>query len=176
MRFGSYRVFTFQVGRTIQFEISRLTAAGIGVSRRNASRGAAPVLHANIKLIPNTLHDLIDIATSGHQTPDSATGQLHCFCRRETHHPLSAEQKRARCRISTHGGLEVMRDPVLAGVLSLVIPGVGQLYNGRILAGILWLIITPGFWIGSGGTLGWICHLIAAYTAYSYAKDHPIRT
>jgi len=67
-----------------------------------------------------------------------------------------------------------MRDPVLAGVLSLVIPGVGQLYNGRILAGILWLIITPGFWIGSGGTLGWI--LIAAYTAYSYAKDHPIRT
>jgi len=33
-----------------------------------------------------------------------------------------------------------MRDPVLAGILSLIIPGVGQLYNGRILAGILWLI------------------------------------
>lgn len=47
-----------------------------------------------------------------------------------------------------------MRDPVLAGVLSLIIPGVGQLYNGRILAGILWLIFTPGFWIGTGGTLG----------------------
>ncbi len=38
-----------------------------------------------------------------------------------------------------------MRDPALAAVLSLLIPGVGQLYNGRILAGILWLIITPGF-------------------------------
>ena len=48
-----------------------------------------------------------------------------------------------------------MRDPFTAGLLSLIIPGVGQLYNGRILAGILWLIITPGFWIGSGGTLGW---------------------
>jgi TM2 domain-containing membrane protein YozV len=73
------------------------------------------------------------------------------------------------------GGLEIMRDPVLAGVLSLIVPGVGQLYNGRILAGILWLIVTPGFWIGTGGTLGWICHLIAAYTAYSYAKEYPVR-
>ena len=29
-----------------------------------------------------------------------------------------------------------MRDPALAAVLSLIIPGVGQLYNGRILAGV----------------------------------------
>jgi TM2 domain-containing membrane protein YozV len=43
-----------------------------------------------------------------------------------------------------------MRDPVLAGILSLIVPGVGQLYNGRILAGILWLIFTPGFWLGTG--------------------------
>jgi TM2 domain-containing membrane protein YozV len=68
-----------------------------------------------------------------------------------------------------------VRDPGLAAVLSLIIPGVGQLYNGRILAGILWLIITPGFWIGTGGTLGWICHIISAYTAYSYARDHRVR-
>ena len=68
-----------------------------------------------------------------------------------------------------------MRDPVLAGVLSLIIPGVGQLYNGRILAGVLWLLFTPGFWIGTGGTLGWICHIVAAATAYSYAKEHPVR-
>jgi TM2 domain-containing membrane protein YozV len=69
-----------------------------------------------------------------------------------------------------------VRDPGLAAVLSLIIPGVGQLYNGRILAGILWLIITPGLWIGTGGTLGWICHVISAYTAYSYARDHRVRT
>jgi len=72
-------------------------------------------------------------------------------------------------------GVAPMRDPITAGILSLLIPGVGQLYNGRILAGILWLIFTPGFWIGTGGTLGWICHIVAAYTAYSYAKDHPVR-
>ncbi len=64
-----------------------------------------------------------------------------------------------------------MRDPGLAAVLSLLIPGVGQLYNGRILRGILWLIITPGLWFGTGGLLGWICHLISAYTAYRYARS-----
>jgi hypothetical protein len=50
-----------------------------------------------------------------------------------------------------------------------VVPGVGQFYNGKFLRGVFWLIVTPGLWIGSGGTLGWICHIIAAYTAYSYA-------
>ena len=68
-----------------------------------------------------------------------------------------------------------MRDPTLAAVLSAIVPGVGQLYNGRILAGILWLIITPGFWIGTGGLLGWVCHVIAAYPAYPYARDHRVR-
>ena len=28
--------------------------------------------------------------------------------------------------------------------LSLIIPGLGQIYNGRILAGILWLILHAG--------------------------------
>jgi TM2 domain-containing membrane protein YozV len=65
-----------------------------------------------------------------------------------------------------------MKDPGTAAVLSLIIPGVGQIYNGKFLRGIFWLIITPGFWIGSGGTLGWICHLISAFTAYRYAKRH----
>ena len=43
-----------------------------------------------------------------------------------------------------------MRDPTLAVVLSAIVPEVGQLYNRRILAGILWLIITAGLWIGTG--------------------------
>ena len=63
-----------------------------------------------------------------------------------------------------------MSKPGMAAVLSLFIPGVGQIYNGAFWRGIFWLIITPGFWIGSGGLLGWICHLISAFTAYRYAK------
>src|SRR3990172_8599511 len=57
-----------------------------------------------------------------------------------------------------------------AAVLSLVIPGVGQFYNGMFWRGLFWLIFTPGLWIGSGGLLGWLCHVIAAITAYNYAK------
>jgi len=57
----------------------------------------------------------------------------------------------------------------VAAVLSLFVPGIGQIYNGAFLRGLFWLVITPGFWIGSGGWLGWVCHLIAAYTAYQFA-------
>ena len=67
------------------------------------------------------------------------------------------------------------REPMLAGLLSFLIPGAGQIYNGQILSGILWLLLTGVSWIGSAGTLGWICHIIAAYFAYRYAKDHPVR-
>ena len=59
-----------------------------------------------------------------------------------------------------------------AAILSLVVPGVGQIYNGDFLRGIFWLIITPGFWIGTGGMLGWVCHVVSAYTAYQRAR-HP---
>ena len=62
-------------------------------------------------------------------------------------------------------------DAGTSAVLSFFIPGVGQIYNGAFLRGVFWLVLTPGFWIGSGGTLGWICHIAAAYTAYSYARS-----
>jgi len=63
-----------------------------------------------------------------------------------------------------------MSKPGTAAVLSFFIPGVGQFYNGSFWRGIFWLIITPGLWIGTGGMLGWVCHIISAYTAYSHAK------
>lgn len=66
-----------------------------------------------------------------------------------------------------------MKNPGTAAVLSLVIPGVGQIYNGTFWRGLFWLVVTPGLWIGTGGLLGWVCHVIAAYTAYRYAEDHP---
>lgn len=62
------------------------------------------------------------------------------------------------------------KNPGIAAVLSLVLPGVGQFYNGDFLRGIFWLIVTPGLWIGSGGLLGWIAHVISAITAYHRAE------
>jgi TM2 domain-containing membrane protein YozV len=61
-------------------------------------------------------------------------------------------------------------EPGVAAVLSFVIPGLGQFYNGKFWRGIFWLVVTPGLWLGSGGTLGWICHVVSAYTAYDYAR------
>ena len=70
-----------------------------------------------------------------------------------------------------------VKSPGIAAVLSALIPGIGQFYNGDFLRGIFWLIVTPGLWIGSGGMLGWICHVIAAFTAYSRAqKKNAART
>jgi TM2 domain-containing membrane protein YozV len=63
-----------------------------------------------------------------------------------------------------------VKNPGTAAVLSLLLPGVGQFYNGDFLRGIFWLIVTPGLWIGSGGVLGWIAHVIAAITAYRRAE------
>jgi TM2 domain-containing membrane protein YozV len=60
--------------------------------------------------------------------------------------------------------------PGVSAVLSFIIPGVGQFYNGRFWRGIFWLVITPGLWIWTAGTVGWICHIIASYTAYRYAE------
>jgi hypothetical protein len=64
-------------------------------------------------------------------------------------------------------------EPGVASVLSLILPGVGQIYNGEFLRGVFWLIVTPGLWIGTGGLLGWVCHLIAAFTAYHRAWAAP---
>ena len=69
---------------------------------------------------------------------------------------------------------QIMSKPGNAAVLSLLLPGVGQIYNGKFLRGIFWLIVTPGLWIGSGGMLGWICHLISAYTAYNFANHRTL--
>lgn len=66
-----------------------------------------------------------------------------------------------------------MRDPGIAALLSFIAPGIGQIYNGQWLWGLFWLIITPGFWLGSGGFLGWVCHFISAMTAYNFAKKYP---
>lgn len=68
-----------------------------------------------------------------------------------------------------------MRNPGTAAVLSLLVPGVGQLYNGTFWRAVFWLIITPGFWIGTGGILGWVCHVVSAITAHNYARANPHR-
>ena len=41
--------------------------------------------------------------------------------------------------------------------------------------GVIWMLVFGVSWIGSVGMFGWIIHIISAWCAYSYAKDHPVR-
>ena len=66
---------------------------------------------------------------------------------------------------------ERAKDAGLAAVFSLVVPGVGQFYAGRWGWGIFWLIFTPGFWIGTGGMLGWLCHVLSAIQAHKFVRE-----
>lgn len=61
------------------------------------------------------------------------------------------------------------KSPGTAAVLSLIVPGIGQFYAGRWGWGIFWLIVTPGFWLGTGGFFGWVAHVLAAMQAYKQA-------
>ena len=70
---------------------------------------------------------------------------------------------------TTSSGLS-SNTPGISAVLSFLIPGLGQFYNGAWLRGLFWLIVTPGMWVGTGGWFGWLCHVAAAFTAYRYAK------
>lgn len=83
---------------------------------------------------------------------------------------LGATVNQLTCVLDHPGYVGGMTRAGNAAVLSFIVPGVGQIYNGDFLRGLFWLIITPGFWIGTGGFLGWVCHLIAAYTAYQRAE------
>jgi len=60
--------------------------------------------------------------------------------------------------------------PGTAAVLSALVPGVGQVFNGHFIWAIFWFLITPGLWIDTGGFLGWLCHIVSAYQAYRQAE------
>lgn len=64
-----------------------------------------------------------------------------------------------------------MSRPGTAALLSFLIPGVGQIYNGDILRGLFWLIVTPGLWLGTWGLFGWVCHLLSAATAHARGEE-----
>jgi TM2 domain-containing membrane protein YozV len=63
-----------------------------------------------------------------------------------------------------------LRHPGTAAVLSFLIPGLGQIYNGDFLRGLFWLVVSAGSWILTAGLFGWPFHLLSAFTAYRRAE------
>jgi hypothetical protein len=66
--------------------------------------------------------------------------------------------------------LEVQRapSPGISAVLSVVIPGLGQVYAGRLLAGALWFVGT-GFAYAAVLLPGFLVHALCVYSAYKSA-------
>ena len=54
---------------------------------------------------------------------------------------------------------------VIAALASLVVPGLGQLAQGRIFSALLQLLVSGILWVLSFGLLGWLGHIFAALDA-----------
>ncbi|MFM7261394.1 MAG: hypothetical protein ACKO3W_12400 [bacterium] len=50
---------------------------------------------------------------------------------------------------------------VIAAICSLLIPGLGQLVQGRVLAALIWFVASIVVWAVSFGLLGWVVHVLA---------------
>ena len=57
---------------------------------------------------------------------------------------------------------------VVAAIASFIIPGLGQLAQGRVFAAIFMFVLSGAIWLISFGTLGWIGHVVAALHAAVY--------
>jgi len=69
---------------------------------------------------------------------------------------------------------------VLAAIASFLIPGLGQLVQGRALRGLLMFVLTGVLWIitfGLGGWLGnlWACYDAAVWKGPKGARQHSPR-
>ena len=60
--------------------------------------------------------------------------------------------------------------PGVSAVLSVLLPGLGQVYNGRLLAGALWFLATSfGYWAIL--VPGFLIHALCVLCAYQGARD-----
>ena len=57
---------------------------------------------------------------------------------------------------------------VVAAIASFIIPGLGQLAQGRLFAAVFMFVLSGAIWLISFGTLGWIGHVVAALHAAVY--------
>jgi TM2 domain-containing membrane protein YozV len=60
--------------------------------------------------------------------------------------------------------------PGVAAVLSVLVPGLGHVYTGRLGAGLLWFLAT-GFGYWAILVPGFLLHVASVYFAYQAAKD-----
>lgn len=80
--------------------------------------------------------------------------------------PRCAEQVQAEAKVCRHCGYNIARGQAggcLPALLSLVIPGLGQLARGRVLSGVIFFLAAIALWFA---WLGWVVNIVAAVAAY----------
>jgi TM2 domain-containing membrane protein YozV len=60
--------------------------------------------------------------------------------------------------------------PGIAAVLSVLLPGLGQVYCGRLVAGAVWFLAT-GFFYWAVLLPGFLLHALCVWSAYQNARD-----
>jgi TM2 domain-containing membrane protein YozV len=60
--------------------------------------------------------------------------------------------------------------PGIAAVLSVLLPGLGQLYSGRLLAGALWFLATTACY-AAVLLPGFLVHALCVWSAYDSARS-----
>ncbi len=68
--------------------------------------------------------------------------------------------------------ISLVRAPIpgVSAVLSVLIPGLGQLYSGRLLAGAIWFLATCFFYTAVL-LPGFLLHAVCVWSAYRSAVD-----
>ena len=62
---------------------------------------------------------------------------------------------------------------IIAALVSLLIPGLGQLAQGRITSALLQFVLAGVLWVLSFGLLGWVGHLLACLDAALWKGPRP---
>jgi TM2 domain-containing membrane protein YozV len=77
---------------------------------------------------------------------------------------LGEDRMRFESSPSNHEHRRMVWNPYIAAFLSLVVPGLGQIYKGQYVGGILWLIFTAALYVLI--VPGLVLHAASIFAAY----------
>jgi TM2 domain-containing membrane protein YozV len=74
----------------------------------------------------------------------------------------------SNCEMEREYGVQRAPSPGIAAVLSVLVPGLGQVYAGRLVAGAIWFVVTC---VAYSAVLlpGFLFHAVCVWSAYKSA-------
>lgn len=138
-------------------------------------RSARITQHANISSRELTTRDRLSATVDQHRhSPpitqlSSRVTTLHRNGQYNTRFDARAELGSFMTQSSSSTGQGSLPN-VVAALLSLFIPGLGQLVQGRILAAIMWFLLGCALWILTLGWFGWVINILSCVGAARWKR------